>query len=143
MEHELKLKGLLCFPLYACSKEVVRLYRPHLDKLGLTYTQYIVMVVFWECGKCNVKELGEKLYLDSGTLTPVLKNLEAKGLVRRYRSAQDERVLIVEITEKGEQLRSEGIRVHGEMLKLLPLSLEESKQLYHLMYKALDGLSSK
>lgn len=140
---QLKLKSLLCFPLYACSKEVVRLYRPHLEKLDLTYTQYIVMVVFWECGKCNVKELGEKLFLDSGTLTPVLKNLEAKGYVRRYRSEEDERVLIVEITEAGEKLREDGIRVHGEMVKKLPLTLEESKQLYHLMYKALDGLSRK
>lgn len=140
MEHQLKLKSLLCFPLYACAKEVVRLYRPHLDKLGLTYTQYIVMVVFWECGKCNVKELGEKLYLDSGTLTPVLKNLEAKGLVSRTRSEQDERVLIVELTEQGAAMKDEGIRIHGEMMKLLPLSMEESIQLYHLLYKALDGL---
>lgn len=140
MEENVKLKSLLCFPLYACSKEVVRLYRPHLDKIGLTYTQYIVMVVFWEVGRCNVKELGDKLYLDSGTLTPVLKSLEKKGLVRRYRSDQDERVLLVELTEEGEAMRQEGVRIHGEMLKLLPISVEEAKQLYHLLYKALNGL---
>ena len=139
----LKLKSLLCFPLYACSKEVVRLYRPHLERMGLTYTQYIVMVVFWEHGICNVKELGEQLFLDSGTLTPVLKNLEAKGFVRRYRSEDDERVLFVELTEKGEQLKDEGIRVHGEMIKRLPLSLDESKQLYGLLNKILDGLKDK
>lgn len=141
MEEKLKLKSLFCFPLYACAKEVVRLYRPHLDKMGLTYTQYIVMVVFWECGKCNVKELGEKLYLDSGTLTPVLKNLEAKGLVRRYRSDRDERVLIVEITEAGRKLKEVGAQIHGEMMKHLSLTVEESEQLYHLLYKALDGIS--
>ena len=140
MEDNVKLKSLLCFPLYACSKEVVRLYRPHLEKLGLTYTQYIAMVVFWEVGKCNVKELGDKLCLDSGTLTPVLKCLEKKGLVCRYRSEEDERVLFVELTEAGEEMRQEGIRIHGEMLKLFPLSIEETKQLYHLLYKALDGL---
>ncbi len=137
---QLKLKSLFCFPLYACSKEVVRLYRPHLERLGLTYTQYIAMVVFWECGVCNVKELGERLFLDSGTLTPVLKNLEAKGFVRRYRSETDERVLYVELTQKGRQMKEEGIRVHGEMIKNLPLSMEESKQLYDLLNKLLDGM---
>lgn len=140
---QLKLKSLFCFPLYACSKEVVRLYRPHLERLGLTYTQYIVMVVFWERGICNVKELGEQLFLDSGTLTPVLKNLETKGFVRRFRSDEDERVLFVELTEKGAQLKDEGIRIHGEMVKHLPISKEESKQLYDLLNKVLDGLKDK
>ena len=137
---QLKLKSLFCFPLYACSKEVVRLYRPHLERLGLTYTQHIVMVVFWERGICNVKELGEQLFLDSGTLTPVLKNLEAKGFVRRFRSEEDERVLFVELTEKGQQLKEEGIRIHGEMVKHLPLTMDESKQLYDLLNKVLDGM---
>ena len=85
----LKLSKQLCFPLYACSREMIKLYKPYLDELGLTYTQYIVMVVFWERGICNVKELGEQLFLDSGTLTPVLKNLETKGFVRRFRSDED------------------------------------------------------
>ena len=137
---QLKLKSLFCFPLYACSKEVVRLYRPHLECLGLTYTQYIVMVVFWERGIGYVKELGEQLFLDSGTLTPVLKNLEAKGFVRRFRSEEDERVLFVELTEKGRQLKEEGIRIHGEMVKHLPLTMDESKQLYDLLNKVLDGM---
>ena len=79
----LKLENQLCFPLYAASREVVKRYRPYLDPLGLTYTQYIAMMVLWEHGKCSVKELGGKLHLDSGTLTPVLKSLEAKGFVRR------------------------------------------------------------
>jgi len=137
---QLKLKSLFCFPLYACSKEVVRLYRPHLERLGLTYTQYIVMVVLWERGVCNVKELGEQLFLDSGTLTPVLKNLDLKGFVSRCRSEEDERVLFVKLTEKGQQMKEEGIRVHGEMIKDLPLSMEESKQLYSLLNKLLDGM---
>ena len=82
----LKLCNQVCFPLYACAKEVVKRYKPYLDELDLTYTQYITMMVLWDKKTVNVKELGEKLCLDSGTLTPVLKNLEAKGYVRRYRS---------------------------------------------------------
>ena len=82
----LSLRSQLCFPLYAASREMIKRYRPHLDKIGLTYTQYIVMMVFWEEKTQNVKQLGEKLYLDSGTLTPVLKTLEAKGYLVRSRS---------------------------------------------------------
>ncbi|MBE6846907.1 MAG: MarR family transcriptional regulator [Oscillospiraceae bacterium] len=92
----LKLKNQLCFPLYAASREVIKQYRPYLDALNLTYTQYIAMMVFWEEQKINVKALGKKLFLDSGTLTPVLKSLEAKGLIRRFRCAEDERVLIAD-----------------------------------------------
>lgn len=87
----LKLENQLCFPLYACSKEIVRRYKVYLDKLDLTYTQYIVMMVMWEDKELNVKELGDKLFLDSGTLTPVLKKLESKGYVTRERSKIDER----------------------------------------------------
>ena len=101
----LKLENQLCFPLYACAREVVKKYHPYLNEIGLTYTQYIAMMVFWEKGKCSAKELGEKLYLDSGTLTPVLKSLERKGFVRRVRSTEDERLLIVEITADGEKLK--------------------------------------
>ena len=101
----LKLENQLCFPLYACSREIVKKYHPHLDEIGLTYTQYIVMMVMWDKKRLSVKELGEKLYLDSGTLTPVLKSLESKGLITRKRSTEDERVLMVEITEQGEKLK--------------------------------------
>ena len=107
----LSLRSQLCFPLYAASREMIKRYRPHLDKLGLTYTQYIVMMVFWEEKTQNVKQLGEKLYLDSGTLTPVLKTLEAKGYLVRTRSKEDERVLNVEITEAGEALKDEALAV--------------------------------
>ncbi|MBP5332218.1 MAG: MarR family transcriptional regulator, partial [Lachnospiraceae bacterium] len=105
----LKLGNQLCFPLYACAKEVVRHYKPHLDKLDLTYTQYITMMVLWEYKSLNVKELGEKLYLDSGTLTPVLKKLESKGYITRERSEKDERNLVVTITKTGEDLKSQAV----------------------------------
>ena len=136
----LKLDNQLCFPLYAASREVVKSYRPYLEPLGLTYTQYIAMMVFWEQKKCSVKELGSKLYLDSGTLTPVLKNLEAKGFVRRYRSAEDERVLLVEITEAGERLRDQALEIPRQISSCVRLKPEEARTLYELLYRLLGGL---
>ncbi len=136
----LKLENQLCFPLYAAAKETVKLYRPLLEKMNLTYTQYIAMLVFWEHKKMNVKELGEKLYLDSGTLTPVLKSLEAKGYVRRYRSTEDERVLLVEVTEAGRALRDEALSVPAQMACHVVLSREESITLYKLLYKLLSAV---
>lgn len=136
----LKLENQLCFPLYAASREVIKQYRPYLDALDLTYTQYITMMVFWEEKKISVKELGKRLYLDSGTLTPVLKSLEAKGFVKRYRSSLDERVLIVEITEKGEALRDKAVSVPSEVGKCVLLEQEEATELYKLLYKVLHGI---
>ncbi|MBE7003421.1 MAG: MarR family transcriptional regulator [Ruminococcaceae bacterium] len=136
----LKLENQMCFPLYAASREVVKRYRPYLDPLGLTYTQYIAMMVFWEQKECSVKELGEKLYLDSGTLTPVLKSLETKGYVRRYRCAKDERVLLVEVTEEGEKLRERAAEVPVQVGSCVRFSPEEAKQLYELLYKLLGAL---
>lgn len=136
----LKLENQLCFPLYACSKEVVKRYRPYLDAINLTYTQYIAMMVFWEHKIHSVKELGEKLYLDSGTLTPVLKSLEAKGFVKRYRSAADERVLLVELTEEGAALKEKALEVPSLMSSCIPLSPEEKAQLHGLLSKILVGL---
>ena len=136
----LKLENQLCFPLYAAAKETVKLYRPLLEKMNLTYTQYIAMLVFWEHKKMNVKELGEKLYLDSGTLTPVLKSLEAKGFVRRYRSTEDERVLLVEVTEAGRALRDEALSIPAQMACHVVLSPEESITLYKLLYKLLSAI---
>ena len=98
----LKLENQICFPLYACSKEIVRRYKPFLDELDLTYTQYIAMLVMWEHKQINVKNMGRLLFLDSGTLTPVLKKLEQKGYILRTRSSKDERMVIANITEKGE-----------------------------------------
>lgn len=133
----LKLCNQLCFPLYACSKEIVRKYKPYLDKIDLTYTQYITMMVMWEQQDMSVKELGEKLYLDSGTLTPVLKTLEKKGYVKRARSAEDERVLNVTITPKGMELRDAALEVPAGMKKCLNLEKEEAEQLYKILYKLL------
>ena len=107
----LKLEKQLCFPLYAVSKEIVKKYKPFLDELDLTYTQYITMMVMWEHKEMNVKELGEHLYLDSGTLTPVLKKLEQKGWVKRNRAKEDERVLIVTLTTEGEKLRDKAVEI--------------------------------
>lgn len=135
----LKLENQLCFPLYACAKEVVKKYKPFLDELGLTYTQYIVMMVLWEQERINVKKLGERLYLDSGTLTPLLKKLEAIGYITRTRAAEDERNLIVAITEKGESLKEKAVEIPAKLASCLNLSLEESKVLYGLLYKMLKS----
>ena len=133
----LKLENQLCFPLYACSKEIVRRYKPYLDELDLTYTQYITMMVLWEKKQTNVKELGECLYLDSGTLTPLLKKLETKGWVTRQRAKEDERVLIVTLTEKGKKLRDQAAEVPAKMSCCVKLTPEESRTLYTLLYKML------
>ena len=136
---KLKLGNQLCFPLYACAKEVVKRYRPFLDELDLTYTQYIVMMVLWEETSLSVKELGERLFLDSGTLTPVLKSLAGKGYLTRTRSDRDERVLIVALTEEGVALRDRALSVPEKMAACVALSKEESQTLYGLLYKLLKG----
>jgi len=135
----LKIENQLCFPLYACSREIIKLYKPFLDKLDLTYTQYITMMVLWERKSINVKSLGDVLYLDSGTLTPLLKKLEAKGFVSRRRSTADERSLIVSITPEGEALREHALAVPGAVAKCNPLNAEESATLYGLLYKILQA----
>ena len=133
----LKLDNQVCFPLYAAAREVTKLYRPCLDALNLTYTQYITMMVLWENRSCSAKKLGEKLYLDSGTLTPVIKSLEQKGFVKRSRSAVDERVLMVEVTDKGFALREEAKSVPQKMAACTNLTPEEAQTLYKLLYKVL------
>ena len=135
----LKLENQMCFPLYACAKEVVRKYKPFLDALNLTYTQYITMMVMWEHKSISVKALGEYLYLDSGTLTPVLKTLEKKGYVTRERSKVDERVLIASITDEGMHLREKAIEVPAQMGQCVNLTTEEAKELYRLLYKLLEA----
>ncbi len=133
----LKLENQLCFPLYAAAKEVVNRYKPLLDKIDLTYTQYIALMVLWEHKSVSVKELGEYLYLDSGTLTPLLKRLEMKGLVTRERSRTDERTVIITITEAGEKLREEALLIPEQMASCIPLPPEEASTLYALLYKLL------
>ncbi len=134
----LKLENQLCFPLYAASRELIKQYRPSLEALNLTYTQYITMLVLWDAGKISVKELGRRLYLDSGTLTPVLKSLEAKGLVSRSRSTLDERVLIVDCTPQGLELRDKALDVPGQIAGAIRLDKEEAVTLYSLLYKLLS-----
>ena len=136
----LKLENQLCFPLYACSKEIVRRYKPYLDKIDLTYTQYITMMVMWEEKQINVKDLGEKLYLDSGTLTPLLKKLESKDYVKRERSKHDERNLIVTITEKGEALKSKAVDIPEKVSACITLSEEKAQALYSVLYEILDSM---
>ena len=134
----LKLRKQLCFPLYACSRETIKLYKPYLDELGLTYTQYITMMVLWEHKAMTVKALGQELYLDSGTLTPLLKKLEEKGLVTRRRSTEDERNLIVTITEAGEALKDDALHIPAEMTKSVNLTHDEIRELYRMLYKMLE-----
>ena len=129
----LKLKNQICFPLYACSKEVVRKYKPFLDELDITYTQYIALMVLWEHKKLSVKELGEYLYLDSGTLTPLLKTLEKKNLVTRYRCAEDERVLFAEITDEGMELREKALCVPAKMGGCVKLSQDDAIELHRIL----------
>ena len=133
----LKIENQICFPLYACSREIIKQYKPYLDEIDLTYTQYIVMMVLWEKKTLNVKELGECLFLDSGTLTPLLKKMEAKGLLTRKRSAQDERNLIVTITDAGQKLKKKALTVPENMMKCSNLEPEEAATLYQLLYKML------
>ena len=133
----LKLENQLCFPLYACAKEVVRRYTPLLAPLGLTYTQYIAMMVMWEHKSLTVKRLGELLYLDSGTLTPMLKKMERAGWVSRQRSATDERVVVVSITECGEALRERVAEVPARMAQCVGLEADDAQQLYQLLHKLL------
>lgn len=135
----LRLKNQLCFPLYACSREIVKKYKPYLEKIDLTYTQYIVMMVLWERKTVNVKELGECLYLDSGTLTPLLKKLEAKGYISRMRSETDERNLVVSITEEGERLKEQAVEIPTQIAGCTNLSQEEAVLLYNILYKILGN----
>ena len=133
----LRLENQLCFPLYAASREVIKLYKPYLDILDLTYTQYIAMLLLWEYGSMTVKEIGDHLFLDSGTLTPLLKKLEAKGVISRTRSQKDERNLDVALTDAGRALQDKALSIPLSMGQYNPLSLEETVTLYNLLYKML------
>ena len=139
----LTLKNQLCFPIYLCSKEIIRRYTPLLDDLDLTYTQYITMMYLWEHNTSNVKDISDALFLDSGTLTPLLKKLEAKEYITRTRSLKDERNLDVTITKKGLALRDKALSVPCEMGKCINLSEDEVNTLYSLMYKIVGNLSKE
>lgn len=137
----LKLENQLCFPIYACAREIAKKYKPFLNRIDLTYTQYIAMMVIWEKEKLNVKELGKYLYLDSGTLTPVLKKLESKGYIKRARSKYDERNLIVTLTDRGNKLREQAVEIPMQVGKCVKLKLEEAQELYKLLYKMLNNMN--
>ena len=139
----LKISNQLCFPLYACSKEIVKKYKPYLDPIDLTYTQYITMMVIWEEKEITVKALGDKLFLDSGTLTPVLKKLEQKGYVKRSRSKDDERNLIITLTDEGIKLKEQACSIPAKMGQCVKLSPEEAAQLYQLLYKILENIPAE
>ena len=135
----LKLENQLCFPLYAASREVIKLYHPLLTELNLTYTQYLVMLVVWENEMISEKDLGRLLYLDSGTLTPVLKSLEGKKVITRSRSKADERVVNVTLTAAGKALRDKAESIPGEIADKIPLSGKDAKELYTLLYRLLEA----
>ncbi len=139
----LRLENQICFPLYACSKEIVRRYKPYLDELDLTYTQYIAMMVLWEKKEVTVKELGKELYLDSGTLTPLLKKLEQKEYVTRERMESDERNVRISITPKGEALKDEALKVPEQMKGCVALDPKEAGMLYTILHKLLDDFDEQ
>ncbi|RJE84328.1 MarR family transcriptional regulator [Paenibacillus sp. 1011MAR3C5] len=124
-DQTLKLENQICFAIYACSRELTKLYRPLLQELGLTYTQYVTMLALWEQDQVTVSALGAKLYLDSGTLTPLLKKLEAAGLVTRTRDKNDERNVVIALTEQGSQLREQALDIPEKLLCQLDASPEE------------------
>ena len=136
-DNSLLLENQLCFPLYAAAKEVLNRYKPMLDEIGLTYTQYIVMMVLWEDKRLSVSGLGERLHLDSGTLTPLLKRLAEKGLIRRERSKQDERQVDISLTEEGEALKEKAIGIPQKISRCINLETEEAFTLYRLLYQVL------
>ncbi len=139
----LKLENQLCFPLYAASKEVIKQYTPILEKLDLTYTQYLSMLILWQEDGISVKEMGNKLFLDSGTMTPVLKSLEKKGYVERHRCPQDERIMIIKLTPDGLALRDEALTVPVHVGSCIHLEPNEAMELYRLLYKVLGGLKAQ
>lgn len=141
----LKLDQQLCFSLYVCSKEIIKKYKPLLDPHGLTYTGYIILLALWEEDNINVKELGKRLYLDSGTLTPMLKKLESQDYIKRTRSLNDERNVYIELTEKGRELKKEAIHIPESLICTLSLESQYSNNLLqglHQMMRILDSENS-
>ncbi|MBL0385094.1 MarR family transcriptional regulator [Tumebacillus sp. ITR2] len=135
-DEHLILDNQLCFALYACTREMTRLYRPLLEAIGLTYPQYLVMLVLWEENEATVKHLGERLYLDSGTLTPLLKRLEQNGLVTRERSLADERVVLIRPTDAGRELKQKASEVPQQLMCRSNLTFDE----FHRLKGEFDSL---
>jgi len=143
MSDNLKIDNQICFALYACSKEIIKQYKPLLEPLGLTYTQYIVLLVLWEKDNITVKELGGSLYLDSGTLTPLLKKLEAQGLIERIRSMGDERNVYIKLTEQGIALKDQALKIPEKMFCNTGLSFDEAISIHQQLQSLLKKLSNK
>ncbi|MDF2959362.1 MAG: hypothetical protein K0S39_1097 [Paenibacillus sp.] len=139
----LKLENQLCFSIYACSREITNLYRPFLNGLGITYPQYLVLMVLWEKQHCSVKEIGELLYLDSGTLTPMLKRMEDSGLVTRQRSKSDERIVVVQLTEEGQRLKEKAVCIPESCIPRFQLSKEQYKTLLVQMNQLIQNLQKE
>ncbi|MCR5150677.1 MAG: MarR family transcriptional regulator [Clostridiales bacterium] len=135
----LKLKNQLCFPIYAVSNLITRKYKPFLDKLDLTYTQYIVMMVLWEEGQTNEKLLCETLCLKSNTVTPLLKKLEEKGFIKKEKNLGDARNIVITLTESGSKLQDEALSVPKCIVKEFQLSPQEATSLYNILYKILNN----
>ncbi|MBO4382585.1 MAG: MarR family transcriptional regulator [Clostridia bacterium] len=135
----LKLDNQLCFSLYVCSKEVIKRYKPLLEPYGLTYTGYITMMALWEKDNVNVKELGSRLFLDSGTLTPLLKKLEAQGYVERTRDPRDERNIIIRLTDKGRDLKNMAVCVPRQMLEGLEIGNMKAVVLMKTLHQLMDA----
>ncbi|MBO5108248.1 MAG: MarR family transcriptional regulator [Bacteroidales bacterium] len=139
MNEKLKLENQLCFPLYACAKEIVRRYTPLLEPLGLTYTQYIAMMVMWKHKSISIRDMGKLLFLDSGTLTPMLKKMEKAGWIQRKRSEIDERMVIITITDRGEALHDMAAEIPAKMAGCVTLENDEALQLYSLLHKLMKS----
>ena len=140
---QLHLDSQLCFPLYAAARKVVNHYTPYLKPLGITYTQYIVLLALWESGSATVGDLCRRLYLDNGTVTPLLKKMEEAGFVARSRSRQDERVVAVTVTPQGWELRQRAKNIPFQMSSCIPLAREEALQLYTLLHTLLQKMDGE
>ncbi|MBQ7600930.1 MAG: MarR family transcriptional regulator [Lachnospiraceae bacterium] len=142
--HEaMKLGNQLCFPLYAASRNVISLYTPYLKPLGLTYTQYITLLALWEKDGITVGELCGKLMLDNGTLSPLLKKMQQEGLVERTRSEEDERVVVITLTEEGRALKEKAKDITVRVAGCIDLPPEKAMMLYSLLYELLENQKNK
>ena len=138
IDESMKLDSQLCFPLYAASRKVVNLYTPHLKPLGITYTQYIMFLVLWEKDSITVGELCRRLMLDTGTVTPMLKNTEKQGLIKRTRSEEDERVVVITLTDEGRALYKKAKNMPEKIGSCVKLDKGEAMALYKILYKLLE-----
>ena len=142
----LQLKNQLCFVLYVCSKEIIKRYTPHLEKLGITYTGYITLMSLWEKDDVSVKELGSKLFLDSGTLTPLLKKLEAQNLITRNRSQKDERTVIITLTDEGRKMKEKCADIPSKMMCYNLIDIEKApallEELHSMMERTIQNQNS-